>query len=62
MGGTLSTPSASSPRPWMKMKVADLEISVGAEIGGMIMGGFLEGAMIFLCYIQTALKWKDDTR
>jgi hypothetical protein len=43
--GTLSTPSASSPRPWIKMRAAYLEISDGGEIGGMIMGGFLEGAM-----------------
>ena len=50
MGGTLSTPSASSPRPWMKMKAADLEISEGEEMDGMIMGGFLEGAILVFQY------------
>jgi hypothetical protein len=43
---TLSTPSASSPRLWMKMKAADLARSFGGEIGGMIMGGFLSVAIL----------------
>jgi hypothetical protein len=42
---TLSTPSASSPGPWMKMKAADWARSFGGEIGGMIMGGFLSVAI-----------------
>ena len=43
---TLSSPSASSPRPWMKMKAADLETSLGGVVGGSTIGGFLSGAML----------------
>lgn len=38
-GNALSTPSASSPRPWTKMKAADLEGSEGGEDGCMMIGG-----------------------
>jgi hypothetical protein len=41
--GTPLTPSASSPRPWMKINAADLAMSLGGEMGGMIMEGFLSG-------------------
>lgn len=42
----LSMPSASSPRPWMKIKAADLAMSAGGSEGGIIMGGILSGAIV----------------
>jgi hypothetical protein len=35
----LSTPAASSPRRWMKMKAAALEMSLGDLEAGTIVGG-----------------------
>ena len=41
-----STPSASSPKPWTKMKAADLVTSLGAAVGGRIIGGLRSGAIL----------------
>jgi hypothetical protein len=42
----LSTPEASSPRPWIKMIAADWEGLAGVDVGGRTMGGCLCGDMI----------------
>jgi hypothetical protein len=41
----LCIPLASSPRLWMKMNAADLVRSFGGDMGRMVMGGFLSGAI-----------------
>lgn len=46
VGDGLSTPAASSPRPWMKMKDAELEISEAGLEAGTMVGGFLSAGIV----------------
>jgi hypothetical protein len=49
--GRLSTPAASSPSPWTKMKAAALEMSWGGLEAGTIVGGILSVDIVnALCY------------
>ena len=46
VGDGLSTPAASSPRPWIKMKAAELEILEASLEAGTMMGGLLSAGIV----------------
>lgn len=60
----LSTPSASSPRPWTKMKAAAWEGLEGVARAGMMMGGLRTGGIAswgIVVFLNDELAVLDNT-